>query len=639
LRAIKSPSSIGKNLESLGRVGSYYALPAQAPNREVAMPRFISSIAFLFLLVSPALAATPKNVLTLHEGNRLLPYQILMAHQLEAELGANKDFTIEMFEEYLDSWRLDQNMSRSAAALQAKYANKKFDVVIADGAAALQLLLESPPQFLRGTPVVFLSEPDYRVPPHLPANVTGVVTHIDYAGTVRLAQALQPELEHIYYIDSGPHQDGAKLRRVQQELQPVSGQLDIVYWQNQDLNTLLTKVSALPAHSAILFDTYFMDPQGHTYIPAQVGSQITARANAPTYTLYQTGIGVGPVGGVVVNFDAIGRLGARMALAILHGVNVSHLPIKQSPNQTAIDWRQFERFQLPQSQLSPTVAVFYRQPGLWAKYHWYFLAGGVVILFQAILIGKLGLEAKRRRASERSTGELASRLMHAQEEERRRIAGELHDDVSQRLALVCLQLDTMRGSPPESREALVQELSVLYDETDLISSDIHQFSHDLHPAILERLGLLPALRSFCSEFSCHRKIAVNMKVSGEEPALEQDTALALFRTAQECLTNIAKHSGALACDVTLTFTRSGVLLEIADEGAGFEPLELKDATGLGIESMRERLRSVGGSLNIESALLKGTRIRAQVHIKPPTQQSTPTFLGRAPAAHHNISAL
>lgn len=602
------------------------------------MLRFTGSIAVLFILVSSAMGAPRKNVLILHEGSRLLPYQALMAGELHKDLTSDKKLNIEIFEEYLDSWRLDQDFARSASVLTTKYSGKKFDMVVADGARALHLLLDNPPDFLQGTPVVFVSVEDFQVPEKLPINITGVATHVDFAATIRLAQALQPDLQHIFYIENEPLSDPIKNEALKGEFQPFRNRLNISYWGHDDLGVLLKKVGKLPPHSAVLFDEYYADSSNETYIPAQICALVTVSANAPVYTVYQTMIGTGPVGGVVVNFEAIGREAAKTILAVLHGAKISNFPVVKSKNEIMIDWRQFERFQLPEKQLPPAATILYRRPNVWARYRWYFLAGGFVILVQLALIFKLELEGKRRKKSEKSARELAGRLIHAQEEERRRIAGELHDDVSQRLALVCLQIDSMRVSPPDSQDALVQELSVLYDETDLISSDIHQFSRELHPAILERLGLIPALRRYCSEFAQHRKITVNMLASGEETRLPQEAALALFRVGQECLMNIAKHSGAVSCDVTLNYIRGRAILEIEDHGKGFDPAELKGKSGLGIESMRERLRSVGGILRIDSVPLRGTKIRAEAPIAYAAPDSEPTEFDRVTESLPNITA-
>lgn len=584
------------------------------PLKIATRSKAIRSVATLLLLVSAAMGASRKNVLILHEGSRLLPYQVLMAHEMQKDLTSTASLDVDIFEEYLDNWRLNADMSRSAGALDVKYSGKKFDLIVADGSGALQLLLDHPPDILRDTPVIFVSVADFLLPPKLPSYVTGISTHVDYTETLRLAQALQPGLQHVYYIDSEPLTDTAKNEMLQSEFRSLRNQLDIVFWEQDALGELLRKVNNLPPHSAVLFDTYYADPDGQTYIPAQICALIATSANAPVYTTYQTMIGTGAVGGVVVDFEAIGRQASRIVLQILHGAKISDFPVERSRNEAMIDWRQFERFGLPASALPDSATVLYREPPIWVLYKWYFIGGGLVILVQLILILKLAIEGKKRKASEKSARELAGRLIHAQEQERRRIAGELHDDVSQRLALVCLQIDTLRLSPPASREDLIRELSVLYDETDLISSDIHQFSHELHPSILEKLGLGSALRRYCSEFSTHRKIAVNIQISGKELPVNQETALALFRVGQECLTNVAKHSEASSCEVTLNYKNDRVTLDIEDQGNGFESAGLREKSGLGIESMRERLRSVGGTMRIESIPHRGTKVHAQAPI-------------------------
>ncbi len=172
----------------------------------------------------------------------------------------------------------------------------------------------------------------------------------------------------------------------------------------------------------------------------------------------------------------------------------------------------------------------------------------------------------------------------------------------------------MRQSLPLSNARLLADLSVLYDETDSITTDIHQFSHELHPAILEGIGLKRALSRHCKEFSAHRKIEVNLQVSGEESGLTPETALALYRVAQECLMNIAKHSGADCCEVLLDYWQDHVVLEIQDTGRGFDAGEERAKEGLGLVSMRERLRSVGGTFQISSALIGGTKVRAEIPV-------------------------
>jgi ABC-type uncharacterized transport system substrate-binding protein len=188
-------------------------------------------IAVLLLVSSTAARAAQKNVLILHEGSRLLPYQAIVSHELQSEIASDRNLDTEVFEEYLDNWRLNADLLHSANALETKYSGRRFDVVVADGTGALLLLINRPPPFLQGAPVVFLSVADFNVTGALPPNITGIVTHVDYAGTIRLAQELQPDLRQIYYIDSDRHIDGAaKSNMLQDEFRSNSEALEISLW-------------------------------------------------------------------------------------------------------------------------------------------------------------------------------------------------------------------------------------------------------------------------------------------------------------------------------------------------------------------------------------------------------------------------
>ena len=198
-----------------------------------------------------------------------------------------------------------------------------------------------------------------------------------------------------------------------------------------------------------MFDTFFKDPSGKLYVPGDVGARVAARANAPVYTLYQTGVGKGAVGGVVVNFVTIGKQGAKMVLGLLAGAPISKYPVERFRHGCHGRLEKVSAVRvLPKATCPLPATVLFRPPTLWEKYRSYLIAGGVVILLQTILIIELALAGKLRKKSERSARVLARRLINAQEEERRRLAGELHDDVSQRLALVAIHLDTMRSRLP-----------------------------------------------------------------------------------------------------------------------------------------------------------------------------------------------
>jgi signal transduction histidine kinase len=329
-------------------------------------------------------------------------------------------------------------------------------------------------------------------------------------------------------------------------------------------------------------------------------------------------MGKGAVGGSMLNFEDISTRASEIVLALLRGAKVSDFPIEPSTNRITIDWKQLQKFRLPAKAVPSSAQILFQEPNVWNRYGWYIALGMVVFLLQSTLIIKLIIEGRKRKYSEASARQLAGRLIHAQEEERHRIARELHDDLSQRMAMVSIRVDTLRASPPDTENALVEQLTNIYEEADSISSEIHQLSHELHSTVLERLGLVAAIRHYCNEFSVHRRIPVSVQIDGEEVPLEKEIALVLFRVTQECLANTAKHSDATSCNLRLSYHNRRVELEVKDDGCGFAAGKVTQREGLGIESMRERLRSVGGTFQIRSKLSGGTTVCAEI----PTGQAT-----------------
>jgi len=247
------------------------------------------------------------------------------------------------------------------------------------------------------------------------------------------------------------------------------------------------------------------------------------------------------------------------------------------------------------------------------QYRWVSASGAPWYEADGSLGGFVGsaVDITERKEAEDTLRELNGRLIAAQEDERQRIARELHDDISQRMALLSIQLDQLKQSPPRSSDALKANLESLAGQTNEIAADIHRLSYRLHPAKLAALGLGPALSSLCDEtwtrfglrvqFACHKAI----------PQIPLDVALGIYRIAQEALQNIVKHSGASEAHVQLSAHRGELELRIADPGVGFTPSTRKPG-GLGLISMRERAHLLGGVLVIDSALGRGTRLGIRV---------------------------
>jgi signal transduction histidine kinase len=236
-------------------------------------------------------------------------------------------------------------------------------------------------------------------------------------------------------------------------------------------------------------------------------------------------------------------------------------------------------------------------PGFWQEHKGVVVATGVALLLQSLAITSLLFERRRRRAAEARLRQLSGRLITAQEEERARLARDLHDDAGQRLALLAIELDELRASP-------------LADRARELSADLHRMAHQLHPAILDQLGLLPAARRFGAELQARHGIEVEVASEAWPTELPRDEALVLYRVLQEALQNAVKHSGAARVDVAFRATRDELLLRISDRGRGFAPEQVEEPGSLGLAGMRERLRLVGGGLRIDSAPGGGTIVDA-----------------------------
>jgi signal transduction histidine kinase len=219
--------------------------------------------------------------------------------------------------------------------------------------------------------------------------------------------------------------------------------------------------------------------------------------------------------------------------------------------------------------------------------------------------------------------QLSGSLIDAQETERRRIARELHDDFSQSLALLAIQIDMLKQAPGTPAE-LTGRVDGVSKRVKALSTAIHTLSHELHPLKLEQLGLVAAVRGLCQELAENHDLRVQFESRGSIEKVPPDAALCLYRIAQEALRNVVKHSGTTTAAVGLESTGGLLVLRVSDHGRGFDPA-LKDGRGgLGLLSMRERLRLVGGELAIESQPCGGTRVEARVPVTAATPAASRT---------------
>ncbi len=244
----------------------------------------------------------------------------------------------------------------------------------------------------------------------------------------------------------------------------------------------------------------------------------------------------------------------------------------------------------------------------------------IIGVMQDVTTGKLAEEKLREsretlKGSQRDLQRLAGRLIAVKEEELRRLSRELHDDLSQRLAVLAieagrleLEMTGIKGGNPAYLEKIIQ----IKEQLIKVAKDVHRISRQLHPTILDDLGLVRAIESECEAIRQREELTVIFSSSHVPRLIPVDVSLCIYRIIQEGLNNIIHHSRVNRCEVDLRGTRDRLSLTISDEGMGFEPAEVRHKPGLGLSSMRERVLFVQGVFEIESRLGQGTKIRVSI---------------------------
>lgn len=258
------------------------------------------------------------------------------------------------------------------------------------------------------------------------------------------------------------------------------------------------------------------------------------------------------------------------------------------------------------------------------EYRWILEKGVPRTLEDGTFAGFIGacVDITEQRDSDRARAQLSGLLITAQEQERASIARELHDHVNQRLALLAIEIQQFETTAERLSGKERDELERLWDLVNDVSHDVQTLSHQLHSSQLQHLGLVVGLRTLCQEFSKGNTVQAECRCEGSIPRIDENVALALFRVAQEALRNVAKYSRAQTVEASLHCDHDVLTLRVNDDGIGFDSART-DGKGLGLISMRERMRLVGGELIVRSSPGQGTRIEARISLVHGTAKKFP----------------
>ena len=589
------------------------------------------SLVSLLMAVTPGSAAAQapaaKRVLLVYSHEREMAMYTSFDRALRSRLQSGAPQPIEFYTEYLDLMRFAdaRHRQQSVDYFRVKYASPRIDLIVAVGSLAFDFILEHGDTVFPGISIVFTSvNASHIAQIALNKNITGVAVKRDVRRTLDLLLSIHPDTQQIVVpVGSSPTEEtwGKETREL---FLPYETRVRITYISGLSMDAMLRTLNALPEHTAVLFTTvFYYDAAGQYFLPEEALAKITAGSNAPVYGTDEAFLGSGIVGGVLYDLapagDAAGRLGQR----VLAGDRPADIPVETiDPNYPMFDARRLERWHISKTRLPPGSVIRFAEVGPWERYKFYIIGAASLLMFQtALIVGLIAARAKRRRAeaslraSHVQIRDLAGRLITAQEQERARLARELHDDVGQRMSLVAIELARLNDLLPTSAVNARQELGGLQDAVGELASDVQGISHRLHSSKLEYLGLAVAAASFCKEASAHHGVQIEYVHENVPVDLDKDVAINMFRVLQEALSNAAKHSGAHHCWVTLRGVHDEVKLSVIDDGRGFDAEAALRGHGLGLVSMQERLRLVNGDVVIESEPGGGTTVRASAPLR------------------------
>jgi PAS domain S-box-containing protein len=369
----------------------------------------------LFLLVSSATASAEeatKRVLVVTSYDMNLPGVVSFHQAMRASIREGSNARVEFFYEFQENTRIpiDKYEDYMVGYLRHKYEGENFDLVIALGGPALNLLLKHEAVLFTDTPKLFyfFEEPEETLRGVWP-HATGVWSRVDVSQTLDVALTLQPETRKVFVISSSAVNGNPMREQAQNQLRKYEGKLELVYLDNLTMEELRGKVAALPEDSVVLYLGFSRDSTGNTYTGPEALSMFAPASSAPVYGISETYLGAGIVGGSLIDFEALGRRTGEMGQRILSGAKPADIAPETVPNVVAFDWRELRRWGISEARLPPGSDVRFRELTVWERYRWYIV--GAVLLFTvetaliaALLMGRrrrLRLNAELRKSEER----------------------------------------------------------------------------------------------------------------------------------------------------------------------------------------------------------------------------------------------
>lgn len=522
------------------------------------------------------------------------------------------DFEVEYVDPVLQSDR--EFINAWSNLLQARYGNSQPDVIMPVYFPAFIFLIANRATFFPDCPIVFCAVPTgFAKTQSAYSEVTGVGIPLNLGESLEATRRVIPDLKRIVLLSGTSNMDDWMRRVTLRYHQEHFEGVDLIDLQGAPVEHARRYLAGLETGSAVMMLSFEADRKGNRYTTEEYLKSVADVSSVPIFSCSDTLLGQGTLGGALASPIEQGVIAGRMVARILRGESADSIPeVFDLQTRSVFDAQVMERYGIKESQLPKGSEVINRKPTVWSQYGKYLAAGLAALLLQSAIIVSLLVNRLRRIRAENESRSLAGRILTAIEDERGYLARELHDDVSQRLAAATIETGTLENRVQSNsqleRVDLQGSLGKLKKHLIGICDDLHRLSHRMHPAVLDDFGLPDALRTECKELSERSGIPIEYVGPASFEEIPKEVSLCLYRIAQEALWNAVKYSASEKIFVQLTSDSEFVYLEIRDNGVGFDPGAEELRKGLGLASMRERVRLVGGTIKIEASPGNGVEI-------------------------------
>jgi signal transduction histidine kinase len=559
----------------------------------------------MLCLSASAQALAPRTVLTIHEGAENFPANPLLEAGIRETLKSRPDLPIDYFAEYRESDDFPQEDASRAFAdyIRRKYQNRRIDLVITTTTAGLDFTLDHRAELFPDAPIVFttLDVPDDNER-RVGAGAAGIRTGVNYLETLKLALALHPSTERVFFVTTRADQDVTEVIRAQ--VRGLASRVTVTFIHEETVTHLLEVIKHVPPRSLVVYQSFRQDTPGKRLYPDEVAPLVAGAAGVPVYGTNDIYLGSGVVGGVVRDTRESGTRLAAIALRILAGTRAQDIPIEDVPVVPILDWRALQRWGISESRLPPGSVIRFRGPNLWRDYRREVLAVlGALVVQSLLIIALLYQRGARQRAEVESRRNLALAADANRRVTMTALTGSIAHELGQPLnailhnAKAAEMLVASKRATPETlceilgdiRTANLRATQIIErHRTMLRNREFETRPIDIHAVVRESVALI-------AHDTTSRQIHVDVELPPDpcfvvgDPVLLQQVVVNLVMNAMDAMSEtppaqrrITVQNEVRSSNVEVSVRDAGTGLPASFDGKLFAPFVTTKTNGMGI---------------------------------------------------------